>query len=67
MLEKGDQSRWATRCFAAAQHDRTALLSRPHGRPVQTAHAYNQKYAHNKPIAVLKNTPQNVAYLWPIQ
>src|SRR5437870_2144497 len=25
------------------------------------------KHAHNTSIAVLKNTPQNVAYLWPIQ
>ena len=26
-----------------------------------------KKHAHTTPIAVLKNTPQNVAYLWPIQ
>ena len=26
-----------------------------------------KKHARNKSIAVLKNTPQNVAYMWPIQ
>jgi hypothetical protein len=61
-----------TEMLRSAQHDRAALalLPRPCGRPVQTAqtaHSYNQNHAHYNPIAVLKNTPQNVAYLLPIQ
>jgi len=48
----------------------TGLFVDPRGRPVQTAqtaHSYNQKHAHNKPMGVLKILMQNEAYMKHIQ